>query len=189
MSPVIDRAARDKLAEGLHNLVTGQITNDDFEDARPEETGDPAVAAIWEFGSGLYSDTHAYRLTGWNSPSAEALGWANRAILFLRTDLPYEWPPSFRGQFVGGPALLACFAVLGVPLGVLAVGLLGVGEWVAAAATAIIPLFTGSFLTLWLLTRDARAEEERCFWATGERDVWPFVRRADFDDARRKQPL
>jgi hypothetical protein len=186
---VIDRVGRDRLAEALSQLILGQITNDEFNEAMPDESDDPALKEVWDFGWSLYSDTHAYRLTGWNSPSAEALGWANRAIIFLRADLPYEWPPWFRGPTPYGMEMLGCFALLGLPLGALAVVSLAEGDLKLAAELAVIPLATGAVAAQWLLTRNARAEEERRFWASGDRDVWPFLRRADYDAARRKQPL
>lgn len=65
---MIDRKARDKYAQAIRALVAGMITNDEFEDERLPalDTADPAISAI---------KSHVAR-------------W----VLFLKTDVPYEWP-------------------------------------------------------------------------------------------------
>lgn len=104
----IDRQARNRAAEALRRLISGQISNDAFEDAVPEST-DPAIQAIWETTWCLYSDTWEYRLTGAKRPHPmehrEALRW----ILFLDSDDPYVWPrrawPGFARPHAGAGSI------------------------------------------------------------------------------------
>ena len=87
----IDTTARKKLAELLRHLVSGVITNDEFEDGLPSSQ-DEAVVAIYEQAWLLYDDLHEHRLTGkWRVPDDSRTIIA-RWILFLHSELPYEWP-------------------------------------------------------------------------------------------------
>src|ERR1017187_4929436 len=88
---MIDRNARNHLAERLRHLVAGIITNYQYE--RLERVSKDTV--IWDLEERLawpaYDDMHEHRLTG---PNALTYGQRQdfaRAILFLKTDLEYEW--------------------------------------------------------------------------------------------------
>src|SRR5436190_16244886 len=92
---MVDRKARSRFAESIRALVAGQITNDEFEDLRLPtlDTSDPAIVAIFDEGVWrLYSDLHEHRLRGKYALSRKNTSDVARWILFLRTDLPYEWP-------------------------------------------------------------------------------------------------
>lgn len=92
---MIDREARDKFAQALRALAAGSITNDEFEDMRLPElnTADPAITAIYQEGAWhLYSDLEEHRLRGKHALSREGKSHVARWVLFLKTDLPYEWP-------------------------------------------------------------------------------------------------
>ncbi|MEO8484384.1 MAG: hypothetical protein ABI634_19410 [Acidobacteriota bacterium] len=94
----IDRGGRDRLAAGIRHLASGAVTNLEFEDRAEFDSPDPAIQAVfWGGPWQLYSDFRSYRLRGPdrlpNSVRREAARW----ILFLKTDLPYEWPPARRG--------------------------------------------------------------------------------------------
>ena len=53
---MIDREARTKLAELIRHLVAGIITNDEFDDRRPNST-DLAIRDVFYWGAWhLYSD-------------------------------------------------------------------------------------------------------------------------------------
>jgi hypothetical protein len=95
---VVVRADRDDLALALRQLITGRLTNNEFDDGYYEKwyrCGDSAVAEIAKFGWGLYSsDVGAYKLKGRHAVSPAEQAMANRAILFLQTELDYEWPIS-----------------------------------------------------------------------------------------------
>ena len=98
---MIDRSARNKLAELIRSLVSGSITNDQFEDALPNSTDD----AVWEvFHSGawhLYSDMKEYKLRGEDLLSSDEKSMVARWILFLKSDYEYKWPSAtFREAFL-----------------------------------------------------------------------------------------
>ncbi|WP_370677364.1 hypothetical protein [Pleomorphomonas sp. PLEO] len=88
---MIDRSARAQLSKNLRLLISGKISNDQFEDTVPT-TEDAAIQAITEMAGLLYGDMSEHRLVGLHSiePSdrREALRW----ILFLDSDFEYRWP-------------------------------------------------------------------------------------------------
>jgi hypothetical protein len=88
---MIDRLARDQLSRNLRLLVSGNLSNDQFEDRIPK-TEDAAIAAFTNMAWLLYSDMKEHRLVGRDSigPSdrREVLRW----ILFLDSDFEYLWP-------------------------------------------------------------------------------------------------
>lgn len=89
---MIDRAARDQLSRNLRLLISGKISNDQFEDSTPETDEDAAIMAFAGMAWLVYSDMKEHRLVGRHSiePSArrEVLRW----ILFLDSDFEYRWP-------------------------------------------------------------------------------------------------
>jgi len=90
---MIDRPARSRLAEAIRHLVSGQVTNDEFEFRARSSSTDLAVREV--FGKGawtLYSDTSSYRLSGPNQLSRAARRVVARWILFLASEHEYEWP-------------------------------------------------------------------------------------------------
>lgn len=77
----------------LRQLVTGRITNDEFENRQPLGSPDPAVEEVFHLGVwGFYSDTHEHRLTCRYRLPKSARREIARFILFLKSDLSYEWP-------------------------------------------------------------------------------------------------
>ena len=90
---MISRTDRDHLALLLRRLASGRIYNDDYDGDQPCASTDLAVTEIgWE-GWGLYSDDRRYRLRGPDSLPRESREHVARAVLFLQSDLEYEWPP------------------------------------------------------------------------------------------------
>ena len=93
MENIIDRNARDNFSELLRHLASGQITNDQFEDSLPLNSKDPAVNAVfWNGAWMLYDDLREYKLKGKYRLPKEAKHEIAKWILFLKSDLPYEWP-------------------------------------------------------------------------------------------------
>ena len=111
----LDRESRHRLAELLRHFVAGQITNDEFEVRSPRRSRDLAVRQILSEGAWfLYDDLHEHRLTGRYKLSPEGRENVARWVLFLETDLPYEWPIV---------PLAVRFALM--PLNLITVGLVG----------------------------------------------------------------
>ena len=89
---MIDRKARAILAENFRHLIAGLITNDQFED-RLVRSKDAGVNEVFYSGAWpLYDDLHEHKLTGKWAIHTDGKPIAARYILFLKTDLEYEWP-------------------------------------------------------------------------------------------------
>jgi hypothetical protein len=100
---MIDRAARDNLAERLRHLVSGLATNYQFERGAIR-SADPVISEIeFRLAWPVCDDLQEHRLTEGHAISlGHRLDFA-RAILFLKSNLPYEWKShvGFRG-FLNG---------------------------------------------------------------------------------------
>jgi hypothetical protein len=89
---MIDPRSRTVLARCLRHLAAGVITTDEFERRVPHNSTDRAVEAIAKAAWFLYDDLREYRLRGRHRlPKSERESVA-RCILFLASELPYEWP-------------------------------------------------------------------------------------------------
>lgn len=189
---MVDPDLRKSLSQDMRRLITGRMSNDDFDDVyyeHYESSEDRAVREIAGMCYSLYSSDllFPYRLRGRHAVDAEIRGTAARAVLFLRSGREYEWPdfpdnPGFR--------LLAGLAMfLGIPAGIalLLTSLVATlaGSFDIAGLFAILGflLLSGSlfFAFGWPTTLQSEWES---FRASGDYDVWPFLRRDDFDNAR-----
>jgi len=74
-------------------LASGRLTNAEFDGVRLDASTDEALVAIGDAGWSLYDDFFIYRLRGRRALTQEALEAVARCVLFLDSDLPYEWPP------------------------------------------------------------------------------------------------
>ena len=91
---MIDRPARDSVALLIRRLASGRISNQDYEDAWwATKTHDEAVRAVLDAGWALYDDYRTYRLRGAAALPPATLAAISRCVLFLTSDLEYEWPP------------------------------------------------------------------------------------------------
>ena len=145
---MIDRTARLAAADLLERFLRGSATNDELEDGWPTSGSDSALSQIEFHIWGTYDDMSEYRLEPSTLPE-ETKALYSRTVLFLRTNLEYEWPelPAFRL----GATVLA-FATLG-------------------------------------LSRVLSIRKRARFRASGDLGVWPFLRRSDFEEAARLQPV
>jgi len=144
---MVDRIARDRFAELLRHYAAGLISNDSFEDNLPLKSKDRAVNTIfWNGAWMLYDDTHEYKLSGEYRLSKRAKREVARWILFLKSDLEYEWPP-IRGIY-GFPYYLLIILTFGL----------------------ILPFV------------------KRYLRKAGDEEVWPFLRRTDYDSALANPP-
>lgn len=98
----------------MRALASGLISNDEFEDKRlPHSANDRAIFEVYSNGAwSLYSDLQEYRLNGRHKLDKKARSEVARWVLFLKTDLPYEWPVMSLMQWVG--MFLANLVTLGV---------------------------------------------------------------------------
>ena len=90
---MVNRKARDEFAELLRHLVTGQITNDEFENRAPLSSKDLAIDEIWWLAAWrLYDDFDEHTLTEEYRASDDERREIAKCILFLKTDQEYQWP-------------------------------------------------------------------------------------------------
>src|SRR5258706_13175446 len=89
---MIDRIARNRLAELIHQFVAGRLNNFDFEEQIPKSR-DLAIREIWWRGCWpLYDDLRTHRMVGkWRIPDYHRQQIA-KWIVFLHSDYEYEWP-------------------------------------------------------------------------------------------------
>ena len=105
---MVDNGRRKKLALHLRQLATGQLSNDEFEErvmndvtygylpelyylAKESKDDDALIRPILEFSWCLYNDTYNHKLSGKHELSEEQTKEIARFVLFLHSDLEYEW--------------------------------------------------------------------------------------------------
>jgi len=89
---MIDRNSRNRLAELLRSLASGQITNDEFEDSIPR-SDDKAIMEVFDNGGwALYSDMKEYKLKGKDALEKVVKKEVSRWVLFLKSNYEYSWP-------------------------------------------------------------------------------------------------
>jgi hypothetical protein len=90
---MVHRPSRDRLALAIRRYVSGQITNYALDDVQVDPEDDGAVAvqeAIWF----LYDDLYEHGATGKHYLDKLRRKHIARAILFLHSDLEYQWANS-----------------------------------------------------------------------------------------------
>lgn len=105
---MVDIDRRKKLALHLRHLSTGQISNDEFEErvtedvsfgwlpeqfyrSKESKTDDLVIRQILEYSWCLYNDTYNHKLIGTHRLSDTQIKEIARFILFLHSDIEYNW--------------------------------------------------------------------------------------------------
>ena len=109
---MIDRDGRTRLGEMLRHLASGVVTNFQFEDRAPGRSKDMAIREIRDATWFFYSDVREHRLSGPDRLTPETKSAIARCVLFLQTDLEYEYPVMSRGKLLG--RFLAGICTLGL---------------------------------------------------------------------------
>ncbi len=145
---MIDRPSRDRLSAQLRRYMCGRITNWELDDTEDElkEDSDRAIAQIvWL----TYSDIPKFRAVGVRRVDEGTRTTYERCILFLDSELEYEWPgwnPKGRPWF------------------------LWLRNW----------LSSGRAMREFC---EAEAAEDQEWRNAGDVEVWPFIRRQDYEQA------
>lgn len=175
---MVDKERRRKLASHLRHLSVGLISNDDFEEAimvdvsegwTPEnyyrsekaksDNDDPIIKPMLMLCWGLYNDTRNHKLVKSDELTKDAMKIIARCILFLHSDREYEWP-----YFDTNNPLLK-FSLKDLIL---------------------------TILTLGHHYRNKKEEHLISYYEwqkLGDYDVWPFFRKADYQDQLKIQPF
>jgi len=109
---MIDRDARNELAEALRHLLSGQFTNDQFDEAAPIESDDPVIKEVREQAWFLYSDLYEHKLTGRHTLSNSDRRITSQFILFLHSNLEYEWPRHPLNGIIRLPIYILSFGLI-----------------------------------------------------------------------------
>lgn len=90
----VDRQSRVQYAEVLRHFAAGRLTNREYESATDGllESRDSSLWAIWKAVWVCYDDIFTHRLTGKRALTKDQKHVIARAIVFLHSDLTYEWP-------------------------------------------------------------------------------------------------
>jgi hypothetical protein len=183
--------ARSRLHKGLDDLITGRITDLEFDEVYDELNCSPdrAVAEISTFGWGLYSDCVTYRITEHYRIHPKTGEIAERCLLFLGTDVEYKWPQSLRltWKVVAGGLGYNLFPV-GIALSLVSLPLLilAMGEpndfiyFLACGVPGFSILACCYWLWDWSNRRDSPAWKK--YWASGDQHAWPFLTRNEYLD-------
>jgi hypothetical protein len=104
---MVYRRKRAVAAEVLREFRDGVITNVEFEARWPTNKGDRVFWAIFDQVWFFYDDIATHRLTGKHELRPEDRELFDRCILFLESDLEYDWPSAKFGDgrfLFAGPA-------------------------------------------------------------------------------------
>jgi hypothetical protein len=175
---MVNRDARDRLQRSLHDLINGIITNDSFVHEMPKDGADRALMPIWHFGDGLYSDASEYRLAGRYSVPEDLRLLAERCCLFLSTDLEYEWPDHPADRFSWGYLFRVVLYLL------FSVGVILFFIWHSATGKGLF-IVTFTLVALFSLVTNVQPckKQWRLYWSHGDKEVWPFLRWSDYQEA------
>jgi hypothetical protein len=183
------------LAELLRHVVAGQISKDEFlfeADDLMATSGDDALGAVCAAVGSLYEDVSALLNVNFRESfrlPAKIRRRLSIAALFLYSDAEYKWPPSAgpRGMYVD--CLLACTCAACVFAGLIFMAVSALSAWFALVGVGCV----AAAVWLYWLSQEL-AERSVVRWEAeqaryGDFDVWPFLRRADFEEAKRHPPL
>ena len=115
---MIDREARAEAFKALRRFIECQSTSDEYEDEYPlpdvsgrRRSPDPAIQAIYEFSWSWFDDFYPHKLDGPHSLPEDTRQVAERCLLFLRSDVAYEWK---QVRFIAAGAVLSNLITLGM---------------------------------------------------------------------------
>ena len=89
---MIDRHSRQIAVKALRDFVDGAISSKEYERRYPQSRDDPALREVYIQVWFLYSDVQTHFLTGKHAPNDENRMFLERCILFLQSDLEFQWP-------------------------------------------------------------------------------------------------
>jgi hypothetical protein len=89
---VVDRSARNIAADVIREFMEGSISNREYERRYPRSNDDLALREIYVQIWFLYSDLKEHNLSGKHALKDEPRTFLDRCILFLRSDLEFQWP-------------------------------------------------------------------------------------------------
>lgn len=175
---MVDREGRRQYGQLIRQLASGRMTIEEYEDkcwGIPDRQNDPAIREIELEILLLCEGSAADQKTGRPKLSREARRNVARAVLFLQSDKEYRWPKEvWDGSvfLITAFLLVLLFVVLPDPAFAVKVGV--------AVELGL----------LWIEYERMQARRQHNKReAAGDTDVWPFLRRAELEDAVRRPRL
>jgi len=89
-SQVVSEARR-RASQLLLDFYKGRITNDQMVDDWPPDSGDEVLKATFWAIWGLYDDLHEHYIDADVKHSFRVAKHVHKCLLFLKSDMPYEW--------------------------------------------------------------------------------------------------
>ena len=181
---------RHRLSQDLRRLVTGRMTNDDFDDAYYDSyavSDDLAIREISRFGWSLYSSDviFPYKLRGRHRVCESTRKTAAHAVLFLQTENEYGYPKaseSFSDSMVGwawfnGSLIGVAFVLIG---GLAYFG--GDAETGGGCLLLGIVIIAASRFVAYAQHKQHDQFRDECD-RIGDMTIWPFVDHDSLTDA------
>lgn len=177
---MVDREARNKMAELLRHFASGQITNQelcDFELTGKDDTVHALDAIIQTSFEAMYSKP--YRAKGKHAFSREERRYIARIILFLQTDHDYEYERGALG--LASDLQFLIFLLSGATT----------LYWIAYSPSffcfliklllAIVGYYSANRLLHYIIEKCRQIKDNAV--NDGDESVWPFFRRFDYEEA------
>ncbi|MGV8122292.1 MAG: hypothetical protein AB2L14_21230 [Candidatus Xenobiia bacterium LiM19] len=176
---MVDQHTRDKMAENIRHLVSGTITNREYEYRSPCGE-DPILEEVDGLAWFMYDDLHEHRLTGSRSLTKEGRREVARWILFLKTDLEYEGPRVSRLRFY--PIF---WYYLSIGLFIYLSGHIVFHQWLA-----LLALYLGVSYGIgrYFVYKHNKQMEAAPLMKNSDPSIWPFIRRSDYEAALSRPP-
>ena len=181
---MLDRNARDKMAVNIRHLIAGIITADHFQEEGAIiacESNDPGVKAVYDEADGLISDIWPwwpYRLRGRRRVSSNTKELMSRTILFLYSDVEYQWPTEniSNDSILERIALWACAIFFFLGLMCILISL------------PLAALCFASSVSIWFwgkkLEKNAIERRLLALNRIGDFSLWPFMSKTDYENAK-----
>jgi len=173
---MVDKERRRKLAFHLRHLAVGVISNDEFEEYITDEVtfgwlpeqyyrskevkfDDPIIRPMLELSWCLYSDLKEHKLKGDNKLTDEQVKDIARFVLFLHSEIEYEWP------YLDPTNPLIRFSFKNLLLSVLTLG------------------------QHYQKKQAERQQQFDKFSSSGDMDYWPFISKEQYETQLVHQPF
>lgn len=159
----VDLDSRRQFASLIRKFVNCKINSGDFFESEVRfdciKSDDPALKAIDGMLWSSYNEEWPHKLSGKNALTPQGVEMYNRCLLFLGSDLEFEWPDAGR-QFQQ--------VRFGRVFGELTLGL--------------------TYLVDDFLDKRSEAFMDN-YRKAGEFEVWPFIRKSDYESEFQRQPV
>jgi hypothetical protein len=169
---MVDHEGRRELQRRLAQLICGEISNDAFFLTRFGST-DVSLREIWKFGNALMHDFYPAYMRGANKLSPEREEIARRCLLFLSSELEYEWPALSESSWCYWAFVSGCLSS--------ALGIIAASFQLRLLSILLVLIGAIACACSFAYQRRAHRKQLQAFEQTGNKNLWPFFRQSDYD--------